>query len=999
MSEKKQIDAPLADNKGQHSGNGHRPADSLALKTVCSAPPSGRPEYRMSLGTVRAAAMSLTGSSVVLTDRDGTVLWVNPAFTRLTGYTAREAVGSNPRLWSSGRHPKEFYKQIWETILRGQAWHGTIINRRKDGIFYTEEMTILPIFSEAGEIANFVSVKLDVTEHERDAEMLRQSEERYGRLVANLPDVTWTAAEDGHTTYVSRNVESVYGYTTEEICERGEELWFGRIHPDDLPRVSQSFQNLFLRKESFNAEYRVQRKDGEWIWIHDRALRTHVEDGVRYADGVFSDITARKQAEQKLLESEKRYRLLFENNLSAVFRAVVGGRILECNPALVAMLGYSSRQELLQRSTTDILYDDGEERDLMSVLATEGAMRNHEIRLKRKDGSPVWALHNVLLTKNEDGQPIIEGTAFDISRRRRAEQELREREDKLRLILESTAEAICGIDVQGHCTFSNPACSRLLGYQNADQLLGRHLHSLIHHSRPNGTPLPPQECPICQALGKGRSAHSEDDVFYKADGSSLPVEYWSYPQRRDGEVVGAVVAFIDITERKLAQERIRYLAYYDAVTALPNRTLLEDRLKKALASARRRKEKVALLFLDLDHFKVINDSLGHSAGDQVLKEVAGRLNKLAREQDTVSRLGGDEFVFAFNAFKEIGDVAVVANRVLDAVTTEVVIEGRPLSIGCSIGISIFPDHGSDTTALVKNADAAMYWAKEKGRNNFQFFTPEMNSQALERLNLESDLRGALQRNELFLMYQPQSDLASGKLIGAEALLRWQHPRLGLIPPDKFIRIAENSGLIIPIGEWVLRTGCAQARQWQEQGLPAVPVAVNVSAVQFRQEHFLEIIKKVLAETGLSPQYLELELTESLIMSNSETIVSMLRQLKGTGVKLSIDDFGTGYSSLSYLKHFPVYKLKVDRSFVRDIPLDPDDAAITSTIISMAKSLNLKAIAEGVETAEQMAFLRQHHCDEIQGYYFSKPLHAEDFATFARDACLLSGGAASTQSST
>src|SRR6185437_14720372 len=284
----------------------------------------------------------------------------------------------------------------------------------------------------------------------------------------------------------------------------------------------------------------------------------------------------------------------------------------------------------------------------------EGAMRNHEIRLKRKDGSPVWALHNVLLTKNEDGQPIIEGTAFDISRRRRAEQELREREDKLRLILESTAEAICGIDVQGHCTFSNPACSRLLGYQNADQLLGRHLHSLIHHSRPNGTPLPPQECPICQALGKGRSAHSEDDVFYKADGSSLPVEYWSYPQRRDGEVVGAVVAFIDITERKLAQERIRYLAYYDAVTALPNRTLLEDRLKKALASARRRKEKVALLFLDLDHFKVINDSLGHAAGDQVLKEVAGRLNKLAREQDTVSRLGGDEFVFAFNAFKEIG---------------------------------------------------------------------------------------------------------------------------------------------------------------------------------------------------------------------------------------------------------------------------------------------------------------------------------------------------------
>jgi len=684
--------------------------------------------------------------------------------------------------------------------------------------------------------------------------MLRQSEERYGRLVANLPDVTWTAAENGHTTYISRNVESVYGFSAEEICERGEELWFGRIHPDDLARVSQAFQNLFANDQSFDAEYRVQRKDGEWIWIHDRALRTHVENGVRYADGVFSDITARKRAEQAVRDSEKRYRLLFENNLSAVFRAVAGGRLLQCNPALVSMLGYASREELLQQNTSDILYDAEEERNLLAALTRHGTLTNYEIRLRRKDGKPVWALHNVAVSQTEDGGPrIIEGTAFDIS------------------------------------------------------------------------------------------------------------------------------------VRKQAQERVQYLAYYDAVTGLANRTLLEDRLHKALASAHRRQEKLAVLFLDLDHFKVVNDSLGHSAGDLVLKDVAGRLQKVAREQDTVARLGGDEFVMVVNAVKESGDAAVVAKRVLDAVTAEGIIQGHPLSIGCSIGISIFPVHGRDTTALVKNADAAMYCAKERGRNNFQFFAPEMNAQALERLQLESDLRGALQRNELFLAYQPQLDVATGELIGAEALLRWRHPQLGLIPPDKFIRIAENSGLIIPLGEWVLRTACAQARQWQQQGLPAVPVAVNVSAVQFRQEGFLELIRRVLGDTGLSPQYLELELTESLIMSNSETILSMLRQLKATGVKLSIDDFGTGYSSLSYLKHFPVYKLKVDRSFVRDITLDPDDAAIISTIISMAKSLNLRAIAEGVETQEQMTFLRQHQCDEVQGYYFSQPLPADDFASFARRA--------------
>jgi diguanylate cyclase (GGDEF)-like protein/PAS domain S-box-containing protein len=966
---------PERDGAGRKNGN-QAQGEQLPARTAALELDLGR---RIALPVLRAAALEASANSVIVTDRAGNVLWVNPAFTRVTGYAAEEVIGGTPRIWSSGQHPREFFKDLWDTILAGRVWHGTIINRRKDTTLYREEMTILPILSDRGEIVNFISIKQDVTEHERDTEMLRQSEERYRTLINNLPDMTWTGTQDGQTTYISQNVLNVYGYSPEEIYTRGEEIWPGRIHPDDLPRVLQDYRALFAQGQPFDVEYRIRRRDGEWIWVHDRALRTRVENGVHYADGVCFDITTRKQAELALLESEKRYRLLFENNLAAVFRAAAGGRILDCNPALVTMLGYGSREELLQRTTKEILYDPDDERVLIAALAQEGALTNYEIRLKRKDGSPVWALHNVSLAQGG----IIEGTAFDITRRRRAEQELRDREDKLRLILESTAEAICGIDVQGRCTFSNSACVRLLGYRHPEELLGGRMHELFHHSRPDGSPLPAEECLIHQALGKGEEAHFDEDVFWKADGTSFPVEYWSYPQRKDGKIVGAVVAFIDISERKRAQERIQHLAYYDAVTGLPNRTLLEDRLSKALASARRRKEKLALLFLDLDRFKVINDSLGHAAGDLVLKEVAARLKQWAREQDTVARLGGDEFVVLLNAVKEAGDVAIAAKRALDALTAEVVIQGRSLTIGCSLGISLFPEHGRDATALIKNADAAMYCAKEKGRNNFQFFTPELNAQVMERLNLESDLRGALQKNELFLLYQPQSDLASGRLVGAEALLRWQHPKLGLIPPDKFIRIAENSGLIIPIGEWVLRTACAQARQWQKQGLPAIPVAVNVSAIQFRQEGFLDLIKRVLRETGLPPQCLELELTESLIMSNAEVIVSMLRRLQETGVRLSIDDFGTGYSSLSYLKHFPVYKLKVDRSFVRDIAMDSDDAAITGAIISMAKSLNLKAIAEGVETGEQIAFLRRHQCDEIQGYYFSKPLHAGDFAKFAR----------------
>jgi predicted signal transduction protein with EAL and GGDEF domain len=353
----------------------------------------------------------------------------------------------------------------------------------------------------------------------------------------------------------------------------------------------------------------------------------------------------------------------------------------------------------------------------------------------------------------------------------------------------------------------------------------------------------------------------------------------------------------------------------------------------------------------------------------------------------VARLGGDEFLIVLSNVKDIPDVAVAAERLMDAMTAAFVVQGYSINVGCSVGVSIFPEHGADGETLIKNADAAMYCAKDYGRNNFQFFTEEMNAQVVERLTLESGLRLALDKKQLFLVYQPQMDIATGRITGLEALLRWQHPDLGLVPPDKFIRIAENSGLIVPIGEWVLRTACAQAEKWQEEGLLTGPVAVNVSAVQFRQEGFCELIKKILHETHLAPQYLELELTESVLLSNKDVMLLVLQQLEAMGLKLAIDDFGTGYSSFSYLREFRVSRLKIDRSFVRDVAVKSDDAAIATAIISMAKSLNLKVIAEGVEDEPQMSFLRAHHCDEIQGYYFSKPLAPEDTAVKLRGAAV------------
>jgi diguanylate cyclase (GGDEF)-like protein len=465
-------------------------------------------------------------------------------------------------------------------------------------------------------------------------------------------------------------------------------------------------------------------------------------------------------------------------------------------------------------------------------------------------------------------------------------------------------------------------------------------------------------------------------------------------QRKNGEVFPAEVCLTaltlsgrprllatvrDITDRKVAEQRVQFLAYSDALTGLPNRTLLLDRLTKALASARRRKDKVALLFLDLDRFKDINDSLGHSVGDLLLKEVGERLKTWGREQDTVARLGGDEFLITLTQVKGVLDVAVATERLMNAMTAVFVIQGHSLNVSCSIGISIFPEHGADCETLIKNADAAMYRAKDGGRNNFRFFAEDMSVHVVERVALEKSLRLALDNKELFLVYQPQMDIATGRITGLEALLRWQHPDLGLVPPDKFIRIAENSGLIVPIGEWVVRTACHQAMKWRDEGLPALTVAVNVSAVQFRQAGFCELIRRVLNETGLGPQYLELELTEGLLLANADVTLSVLKELKSMGLTLAIDDFGTGYSSFSYLRQFQVSKIKIDRSFIRDIGVNPDDAAITTAIISMAKSLNLKVIAEGVEDEAQMSFLRAHHCDEIQGYYFSRPLAVDKVA--------------------
>jgi diguanylate cyclase (GGDEF)-like protein/PAS domain S-box-containing protein len=598
-----------------------------------------------------------------------------------------------------------------------------------------------------------------------------------------------------------------------------------------------------------------------------------------------------------------------------------------------------------------------------------GEVWRGEIVNRRKDGTLYTEEMTITPVFSRPGE-ISHFVAIkqDITERKRSEEMLQNNENKYRALFEDSADANWLMDETGFLA-CNSAALQMFGYSDGSEMI--HPADISPPSQPDGTPsrLAAQQR-ITTAFLNGKERF--EWLHRRKNGEVFPTEVCLTALTLSGRRT-LLATVRDITGRKAAEERIQFLAYYDALTGLPNRTLLQDRLSKALARARRHHEKVALLFLDLDRFKIINDSLGHTFGDLLLQDVAERLKRWARAQDTVARIGGDEFVIVLTALNDVPDAAVAAERIMDVMADRFVIQDRTFSVSCSVGISIFPEHGTDSETLIKNADAAMYCAKESGRNTIRFFSDDMNAQVVERLTIEHDLRLALENKELFLMYQPQLDIASGKIVGLEALIRWQHPRLGLVPPDRFIRVAENSGLIIPIGEWVLSTACSVAREWQDQGLAAVPIAVNVSAIQFRQEGFRDLIKKVLDETRLAPGYLELELTESLLLSNADLTFPVLQELKAMGLKLAIDDFGTGYSSLSYLRQFPVHKLKIDRSFIQCVGVSADDASITAAIINLGRSLNLKVIAEGVETEEQMSFLREHQCDEIQGYYFSKPL--------------------------
>jgi diguanylate cyclase (GGDEF)-like protein/PAS domain S-box-containing protein len=683
---------------------------------------------------------------------------------------------------------------------------------------------------------------------------------------------------------------------------------------------------------------------------------------------------------------EASYGGLLEATPDALVVVNADGKIVLSNVRAEKQFGYR-RTELLGQPATSIIPEGfmgqpmHDARELSDALTqqTGGAI---ELQGRRKDGS-TFPVELRLTSAGTEGT-LLTASIRDISARKRAEANLLQKSEELnraQITLNCIGDAVVCTDLMANITFLNPVAARMTGWL-LQEAPGRPLAEVFRIVAPaSDDGVNSADFAI---LRKRVAPLPTQCVLVRRDGFEIQIEI-SAALIHDcrGQVTGAVIVFRDTSAVRAMAQQMAHAATHDFLTGLPNLMLLNDRISQAIQVERRRKRRVAVLFLDLDGFKHINDSLGHPIGDKLLQSVAKRLVNCVRSSDTVGRQGGDEFVVLLSGVPGLEDAAHMARRLLQAVKGGHSVDEHDLHITTSIGVSVFPDDGLDAESLIKNADTAMYQAKENGRQGFQFFKPAMSLRAVERRSIEEDLRRALERQEFSLCYQPKVSLTTGRIVGAEALIRWAHPTRGPLLPAQFIPVAEESGLILPIGNWVLREACTQARVWADEGLPAVSMAVNVSAMEFLGENFLDGLFAALDETRLPPSCLELEVTESVLMKRVECAAAILQTLRQTGVRVAVDDFGTGYSSLSYLRKFPIDTLKIDQSFVRHIANGGDDIAIVVAVISMARSLKLQVVAEGVETKQELEFLRAHQCGQAQGYYFSRPVPPEQFSSLLR----------------
>ena len=844
----------------------------------------------------------------------------------------------------------------------------------------------------------------DITNRKQTELALLERESFWSDVVRTVPDHLYVQDVDSRRMiYSNHHLGQTLGYSKEDLQQMGEYFWEILLHPDDTDR----YEELRLtraqegRSELTECQLRFRDRLGQWrrFDIREQALAPDQNGRVTRIIGVAKDITEQVEASQSLRDSEQRYRMLAESISDVIFSTDQKLAPNYVSPSVNAVLGYSAEWILQngwnsiianpqQLSTLDaLLHRVSKARgkpDALEALRNEVTTQLFLFDCLRADGRKIPVELRLVLVWDDSGKfEGILGVGRDISQQRRAEKDLR----MAATVFEHSTSAILITDPAGYIVQANDAFSRVSGYE-VPQVLDQLPMMLTVEDQ--------QEAHMGYILKQLHQRGSwEGELWLKRrDGEHYPAWVGITAVFDDeGDLASYVCFFSDISERKASEQRIHRLAYYDALTHLPNRTLFQDRLHTALQHAERQHAWVVLMFLDLDRFKPINDSLGHAAGDRMLKDMAARLLECVADDDTVARMGGDEFTLLLQpgATQQAALTRAihVAEQILASLVKPFVLEGREFFVTASIGIALSPQDGNELSQLMKNADTAMYHAKERGKNNFQFYQADMNASALERLELESDLRHALEQEEFTLYYQPQFSGDGKRLTGTEALLRWRHPRRGLVPPGDFIPVLEELGLVVEVGEWVLKEACRQLREWHKAKVRVPKVSVNISARQFSDGQLGMRIANILQETGLPPACLELELTESILMREVSEAMQILDGLKRLGLSIAVDDFGTGYSSLNYLKQFPIDVLKIDRTFVDGLPSGEQDAQIARAIIAVAHSLNLAVIAEGVETHEQLEFLREHGCDEVQGYLFGRPMPAQRFeAQFSNDALFM-----------
>uniref|UniRef100_A0ABX1PQG1 EAL domain-containing protein n=2 Tax=Aromatoleum anaerobium TaxID=182180 RepID=A0ABX1PQG1_9RHOO len=911
-----------------------------------------------------STAIECSPASIVITDRSGNIEYVNPQFERCTGYTAQEVAGKNPRILKSGNRSADEYAAMWATITHGHVWRGEFENVRKDRTHYWETASIAPIRAGDGTISGFVAVKEDITLQKRAERELREREVKLAALIASLPDLMFV---------IDRNRRIAEFHAPDPgLLLTGPERFIGRAYAETLPpavavKFDEALEEISAAGGLRQVEYTLDLPRGRH---HFSASISRLAGAGLAPEGfivLVRDLTERVRMEQALIESELRYRELFAN--SRVVMLVidpVDGSIVDANAKACEYYGYDLATLTRMRIwSINVLGREQIQREMAHAQAREVDTFRFRHRLASGELRDVEVASGPIEIA---GRKLLYSVVQDVTERKRVEERMRQ----AMVVFKACSQGIMTTDAQGLITSVNPAFCTITGYLAAE-VIGRK-SSMFKPERHEATFFDAMWTSIVESGSWAGEVGSR-----RKDGGTYP--QWitvTAVRDTDGKVAEYVTLFSDITERKQQEVAMWRQANFDPLTGLANRSLLQDRLGHALAHARRHACKVGLLFLDLDGFKWINDSLGHEVGDELLVDVARRLNTCVRDEDTVARLGGDEFTVVVHDLADPADLGAIADKLVAVLREPFALRGARHHISGSVGITVFPDDGNDVQTLLRNADIAMYKAKQAGKNRAQPYAPHMQADALARVHLEADLRIAVEQRAFELHYQPIVDSASGTLVGAEALLRWKHPERGMIPPIEFIPVAEDCGLIVQIGEWVLREAMRQRRDWLARGYPPLRLAVNVSGVQFGETGLPELLRTLLAECDTARDALILEITESVLMGGSDSVEARMRDIKEQGICFALDDFGTGFSSLSYLKRFPVDIVKIDRSFVRDCPDDRNDASLVEAIINMAHSLGLRVTAEGVESAEQREFLRALGCDYLQGYLIGKPLAADAF---------------------